>query len=204
MLLVEGVAGAGKSTLTHALVNRYATEIRPLRSLLHLSQAHTYGPLAVDEDRCTLTCEQNVAHLKKIRNLLEHLSSPVMEEPHAKFYGIIDSLHFTQCVRPGVLLPENALEFDKLLAQMGCKLIFLHVSENELWKRIQERRETDFIQYARKFGSTLEKIHEYFVSEQESMARIVRRSCMSTLVVDNTQPTTDNMINSVFDFWISQ
>ena len=56
VLIIEGTSGLGKSTLIDQLVRRYVADrpARKLRTLLHLTQAHTYVPVAVDEDRKTL------------------------------------------------------------------------------------------------------------------------------------------------------
>src|SRR5215831_1546758 len=52
LLIVEGTSGVGKSTLIDRLIRRYVAEQpeRRLRTILHLTQAHTYGPIAPDED----------------------------------------------------------------------------------------------------------------------------------------------------------
>ena len=88
ILLVEGVPGIGKSTLLDALVRKYVAD-RPaprLRTLLHLTQAHTYGPLAVDEDRGTLTAEQNLAHLDAVLSMLEWHAQALRAEQVPKFW----------------------------------------------------------------------------------------------------------------------
>ena len=52
VLLVEGTSGVGKSTLIDRLLRRFVALQPPrrLRTLLHLTQAHTYGPRAPLED----------------------------------------------------------------------------------------------------------------------------------------------------------
>jgi len=61
-LLVEGTSGVGKSTLIDALIRRHVdtASARKIRSLVHLAQSHTYGPLATPEDKGTLTADENV------------------------------------------------------------------------------------------------------------------------------------------------
>ena len=73
-LLVEGTSGVGKSTLIDALIRRHvgASKPRKIRSLIHLAQSHTYGPLAAAEDNGTLTADENVRHLEGIVKLIEN------------------------------------------------------------------------------------------------------------------------------------
>src|SRR5215510_9655275 len=72
-LLVEGVPGIGKSTLIDAMIRRYIDSAGPrkIRTLVHLSQTYTYGPLAPAEDNGTLTVAENLRLLERITGLLE-------------------------------------------------------------------------------------------------------------------------------------
>jgi putative protein kinase ArgK-like GTPase of G3E family len=52
-LLVEGVPGIGESTVIDALIRRHvaSADKTRIRTLLHLSQTWTYGPLAPGKTR---------------------------------------------------------------------------------------------------------------------------------------------------------
>src|SRR6185295_15174059 len=78
VLIVEGTSGVGKSTLIDQLIRRYVAgqPARKLRTILHLTQAHTYGPLAPAEDLGALTAEQNLEHLDDVVSMIEwHVSA---------------------------------------------------------------------------------------------------------------------------------
>jgi hypothetical protein len=74
-LLLEGTSGVGKSTLVDALIRRHvaSSEPRKIRTLVHLAQSHTYGPLALPEDDGTLTVDANLRHLERIVGTVEWL-----------------------------------------------------------------------------------------------------------------------------------
>jgi len=101
-LLVEGTSGVGKSTLIDGLIRRHIGTASPrkIRSLVHLAQSHTYGPLAVREDK-GLTVEDNVRHLERIVSTMEWLHASVQEHTRPWCFVVIDSLHLTHCMRPG-------------------------------------------------------------------------------------------------------
>lgn len=206
-LLVEGTSGVGKSTLIDALIRRHvnSSNTRKLRSIVHLAQSHTYGPLARHEDAGTLTVEENQMHLERIVGMLEWLHTSVQEHSSPWCFVILDTLHLTQCVRPGIVRWRDVESFDQRLAALDCKLLFLKTSSASIWERgIQPRKNEQFIiQYARKFGQTHEEIHEYFVGEQSLLEESFSRSSMTKLLIDNERPV-EEVIEEAFAFWIDR
>ena len=204
ILLVEGVPGAGKSTLVGSLLRRYVAEAGRVRGLLHLTQAHTYFPLSPDEpDGARATREQNAAHLERILGVLTWLASSVADERARMFLCAIDTLHLTHCFRPGVLGWDDVREFDRRLSLLGCRLLFLRATKETVWERaILERKDNEFItRYGRQYGDGLEAIHQYFVDEQEKMLALAGRSEMETLILDCESPA-DELSKRAFDFWM--
>ena len=136
-LLVEGTSGAGKSTVIDALLRRHAATSGPrkIRTLVHLAQSHTYGPLAVPEDKGTLTAEDNRRHLDRIVGIVEWLHACVQKHDRSWCFVVIDTLYLTHCVRPGVVRWRDVEEFDGRLAALGCKLLFLQVSSRMIWEQ---------------------------------------------------------------------
>ena len=162
-LLVEGTSGVGKSTLIDALIRSHASNSKPrkIRTLVHLAQSHTYGPLAVPEDKGTLTVDDNVRHLERIVGTLEWLHAGVQEHSRPWCFVLIDTLHLTHCVRPGLVGWQDVADIDRRLAALECGLLFLEASPGNIWERgIQPRINDQFIlEYAKKFGSTNEEKH---------------------------------------------
>jgi hypothetical protein len=147
-LLVEGTSGVGKSTLIDTLIRRQVGSRKPrkIRTLVHLAQSHTYGPLAQLEDR-GLTAAANLLHLERIVSHLEWLHASVQEHDRPWCFVLIDTLHLTHCVRPGVVKWGDVERFDSRLAELGCKLCFLRVSPVAIWERgITPRQNEQFIQ----------------------------------------------------------
>ena len=204
-LLIEGTSGVGKSTLIDALIRRHVANSAPrkIRSFIHLAQSHTYGPLAIPENLGTLTVAENLNHLHRIVSLMEWLSITVQERTKPWCFVIVDTLHLTQCVRPGVVEWKDVAPVDNRLAALGCKLVSLHASAKYLWQRgIVPRRNEQFLrEYARKFGQTEEEIHAYFVREQEILADLFSKSVMPKLRVDN-DGTVESVLEEVYQFWL--
>ncbi len=203
-LLVEGTSGVGKSTLIDTLIRRHvgSAKSRKLRSIVHLAQSHTYGPLAGHEDAGTLTVQENKAHLERITGMLEWLHGSVQEHSAPWCFVILDTLHITQCARPGAVQWNDVQSFDQRLTSLECKLLFLKVSPTSLWERgIMPRTNEQFlVQYARKFGSTTEEIHQYFVREQAMLEELFARSSMPKLMLDGDRPA-EGVVQEAYEFW---
>jgi hypothetical protein len=205
-LLIEGTSGIGKSTLIDGLLRRHVSDARErkIRTLYHMAQTHTYGPLARQEDAGTLTVEQNLRHLDRIVSQLEWLHAGAQEHDRPFCFVLLDTLHLTHCVRPGVVGWPDVAAIDRRLAGIGCKLLFLGATPDAIWERgIVPRMDQQFIQvYAQKFGKTLEEIHHYFVREQERLGDLARRSVMPGLSLHNEGPP-GSLVEQVYRFWIS-
>ena len=206
LLIVEGTSGVGKSTLIDRLIRRYvaAQPERRLRTVLHLTQAHTYGPLAPDEDLGTLTVEQNVEHLNSVISMLEWHVSALTDETRVKFFAVIDTLHLTQCLRPGVLTWADVADVDCRLARLGARLVFLNGTANTIWERgIDARRNEEFItNYAHhRFGGTLEQIHLHFVREQEQMRALLASTALKYRELD-AERDIDVNVDDAYNFWL--
>ena len=203
-LLVEGTSGVGKSTLIDALMRRHIAAAHPrrIRTLVHLAQSHTYGPLAAPEDAGTLTIHDNLRHLETIVTHLEWLHASVQEHSKPWCFVVIDSLHLTQCVRPGIVGWKDVASFDRRLAALGCKLLFLQAAPPTLWERgILPRRNEQFIrEYARKFGATDQEMHHHFVKEQEILRNLFAHSSMPKLLIEN-EGAPETILQSAFRFW---
>ena len=203
-LLVEGIPGIGKSTLIDALIRRHVNSagIRQTRTLVHLCQAHTLGPLASAEDAGTLTIKDNVNHLEHIVRMVEWLQRSVQDHKRQSCFVLIDTLHLTHCLRPGIMTWEDAATFDRRLARLGCRLIVLRASPEVVWERSIEARTTwSFLRnYMSKFGRTDEELHRYFMYEQEQFIQMFERSAMAKLLMLNNG-AVESITGEAYKFW---
>jgi hypothetical protein len=206
-LLVEATSGVGKSALIEALIRRHVSSAAPrkIRSVIHLAQSHTYDPLAVPEDRGTLTAEANVQHLQAIVRMLQWLHAAVQEHTKPWCFIVLDTLHLTHCVRPGVIQWSDVEPVDRALAALGCKLLFLHAQPQTIWERgIVPRANEQFLQqYAKKFGRNHEEIHQHFIREQEILTDLFVRSVMAKLQIESNEADDDRVSEEAFGFWQS-
>ncbi len=204
ILLVEGICGVGKSTLINNLI-KHNTEFAKEkdRTFLHLTQIHTYGPLAPDEDSLSLTKEKNIKHLEEIYNILKWHVNSIGSRENIKFLCLIDTLHITHCVRPGIVDWEDVKEYDNKLKELGCKSIFLKANDENIRKRtIDSRKENkSLMNYYKKFGNTSEEIHNYFINEQKELNSMFDKSKLHKKLLD-VNCSEKNYVETVYNFWL--
>jgi hypothetical protein len=203
-LLVEGTSGVGKSTLIDALIRRHAASRGPrkLRTLVHLAQSHTFGPLVRPGDHGTLTVEANQRHLDRVTGTIEWLHESVLEHEKPWCFVLMDTLHPTHCVRPGVVGWSDVAACDERLAAAGCRLLCLHAAPAAIWDRgiVPRMNEQFMLEYARRFGSTHEEIHRYFVGEQDRLLDLCTRSAMPKLLLAN-DGAPEAAADAAWNFW---
>jgi hypothetical protein len=203
-LLVEGVPGIGKSTLIDALIRRHVASsgARRIRSFVHLAQTHTYGPLAPAEDAGTLNADANLRHLHRIVGMLEWLHHDLRYSEKPCFV-LIDSLHLTHCLRPGVVTWSDVAPIDRRLAAVDCKLLLLKGSDETIWSRtVQARAESQFLtEYAAKFGRTHAELHAHFVGEQAEFVRLFGQCKLEKRMLEN-DARLDTIVAEAYEFWL--
>ncbi len=119
-------------------------------------------------------------------------------------FSIVDTLHFTHCLRPGVVSWPDVEDFDRRLGAIGFKVLLLTGERETLRVRsIEARVGSQFLEdYARRFGNTNDEILDHFVSEQ---VKINQLSMLTNMRVAHVSAAVDLHTASAvaFDFWRS-
>jgi|WetSurMetagenome_2_1015567.scaffolds.fasta_scaffold177810_2 hypothetical protein len=207
VLLIEGVPGIGKSTILDSMLRSYieGEAEGKLRTVTSLAQTHTYGPIAVREDLGTLTKEENLNHLDYVVTWLEWIAKNSKNQHRPKSFLLIDTLHLTQCLRPGVVKWEDVISFDRRLTGIGCKLLLFDANDDTILKRtIEARTDTEFIRgYALgRFGQDKSELLQHFHNERNAFREMYSASSMKKLCL-MSEASIEETTASAARFWLS-
>lgn len=188
ILLVEGTCGMGKSTLLRGLLTKYVLGAEKPRTLLHLTQAHTYFPLVSGDP---VSKRQHREHLRRILRMLDW-------DAQGLLYGLLDTLHLTHSFRPGTLSWSEMGYVDQNLARLGGQMVFIRARPETLWERI-----IILGHYPQKSGRSAEEVHEYYVREQAEMEKLARRSSLPTLFLE-AEDSREDLLSKAYVFWMKE
>jgi hypothetical protein len=206
LLLVEGVPGLGKSTIVDGVVRRYvdATPREALRTVVALAQTHTYGPLAAREDDGSLTRDDDLAHLETIVRGIEWLIDAARSQARTKCVNVVDTLHLTHCLRPGVVTWGDVSGIDQRLAAIGGRLLLLDAGDDTIRQRtVVARAGTEFIRgYALgRFGQDEDELAAHFSRERDRFREMFAVSAMPGLIV-TAETDSVEVIDKAVAFWL--
>ncbi len=168
ILILEGIATSGKSTITDALKEHLSNlDIRVA------SEVETHIPIMK---------QPNELHVTFYENLINRL---VAEKPKLI---IFDRLYLTQAFRAGVSLTKYS-EIENILSKHSVLTVFLKVNEYAIAERVAkaaEHRDPSWGEYIKTKGSIDSEIADYYIDQQRNQIELLSTSSLPYLVCDTT------------------
>ena len=169
IIILEGIATCGKSTLTKKL--KELAETKGLH-LCAMDEEETMWPLrnATDKEVCIVF----------LKNLLQQVFE--------KSYDVVifDRFHFSQVFRTRGTVEDFMIIED--LLRPYAKVVLLKVEESSIHERIREtmlRRPPSWAEYVRKKG-TDEEIDAYYIHQQRLLEELCAKTTLPVEIVDTT------------------
>lgn len=169
ILIFEGIATSGKSTLMEGLQN----EVNGLVKLV--GEPETHIPIMHETEKL---------HEQFFIDLIEKC---VAAKPDLL---IFDRLYLTQAFRAHASLSQYP-DVEDLLKRCNARIVFLKVQEEAIKERIQkaaEHRDVSWKDYIWTKGDTPEGIAQYYIQQQRHQLKLLESSTLP----HNTFNTTDH------------
>jgi thymidylate kinase len=216
-IILEGVAGSGKSSLLKALLAHPTFVNRPGVSSLVLTEHHTQRVLEGLGPRASLRVEDNLgllhAHVDYLTGVASRLDGMTrwkdagLENP--RFAAIIERFHLTHALNYAHLEWTDVAALDVRLAQVGTKLCLVTASPDELCKRLASRG-PDWGSFLHEPGqrrrltgapSALER-DRYFVEQQAALRELAKRSTLERIELDTTDLDPSSAAERLLELWL--
>ena len=168
ILILEGIATSGKSTLTETIKK----ELKEL-TIRIATEAETHIPIME---------VTNELHVSFFENLIKKL---ITEKP-----GLIifDRLYFTQAFRAGARLTEYSA-IENLLSKHNALTVFLKVDEQAITERVAKaakHRDPSWAEYIKAKGATEDVVAKYYIAQQQNQIKLLGTSTLPHMVCNTT------------------
>lgn len=168
ILILEGIATSGKSTITRTITSRLSDS-----SSRVVSEEETHIPIMK---------QTNDLHVAFFKNLISQI---ITEEPNL---AIFDRLYLTQAFRAGASLKDYS-DVESLLSTHNVLTAFLMVDEQAIAERVvkaTKHRDPSWGEYIKTKGATDSEIAGYYASQQQNQLKLLSASTLPYMVCDTT------------------
>jgi thymidylate kinase len=192
ILIVEGIATSGKSSLIEKISTQLGKDI-----------VKVYGEEQTHEPIMDKTDDLHIGFFKSLLNDALKSNSRLT---------IFDRFHLTQAFRAKAGISEYK-EIEDLLAKQNTLIAYLKVGEDAIADRIRltaERRDkeqTDDFRWGEYFhtkGKSYEEIADYYVDQQRSQLQLLEQSRLESHVFNTTSHDYEAVANQIINKWFNE
>lgn len=180
VLIFEGIATSGKSTIIQHLKSKLANDLK----IVVADEEETHVPIMKKTDEL---------HLFFYENLIDKL---IKAHPDLL---ILDRLYLTQAFRAKVDLAAYTVVEEKLMPYSPLT-VFLKVEPDNIKERVQkaiEHRDAEWGQYVASKGETPEQQALYYIDQQESQLELLKQSTLPYKIFDTTSHNYDKITDEI-------
>ncbi|MCA9333952.1 hypothetical protein KC963_02800 [Candidatus Saccharibacteria bacterium] len=179
VLIFEGIATSGKSTVTSGLQKALAD----LKVVL-TEESETHIPIMN---------EKSDKHIDFFKNLIDRTSSV---NPDVL---IFDRLYLTQAFRANSTIDDYS-EIEEILNNLSAITIFLKVNEDAIEDRIQKTSEHRGAEYFKSRGETSKEISQYYIDQQRSQIELLQHSKLPHKIFDTTTHNYEKIVQELITY----
>jgi thymidylate kinase len=186
ILIFEGIATSGKSTVTNRLSETFQNQ---KTSLVEEEQTH-------------------VPIMNKRKDLCLDFFKDLIEKELAKKPSLIlfDRLYLTQAFRVGAEVDKYYV-IEKLLSTHNAITVFLKVDDESIGDRVAKaalHRDTSWGEYIKSKGSTDQEIAQYYINQQKNQLNLLKQSKLPHKIFNTTNHNYDRIIQEIHKFACSE
>ena len=210
-LIIEGIAGTGKTTTLYALLDDKRWLQKLYLSSYVLSEHHTLRVLenralakTLTKQDCIEVLNTHVNYLEKLKTNLEQTDWLERDRTAQKLPFIFERFHLTHAYHFDQVNWSDVKAIDQRLAALNTKLCVFTIDPEDMQKRIiEDYRKSGWQEYLKTLGSNDNEIKAHFVREQEKIILLAKQTVLPVKVFDTSSLSTQQLVDGVLDFWLN-
>lgn len=206
-LILEGIAGSGKSTVLRALTAHDCWTKKPYLSSIILSEHQTQRVLEAKERQSGLQVEDHLTLLADIIGMLEQFSRRLSQMDWAerrrdghKLAYALERFHLSHVYHYPDMSWEYVQPIDERLCALQAKVCILTIGEHVIRQRIIDDTKKQWKSYLEGIGGN-EEIIAHFQRQQETLLQLLQRTQLPCRVIDTSVRSVESIVEEIFAFW---
>ncbi|MDD4264637.1 MAG: hypothetical protein PHD88_10495 [Firmicutes bacterium] len=203
-LIIEGIPLTGKTSLLNGIERSdYLCNLTQSTKLIYHENL-TQRVLEKFYNKGFLDKHSNIDFLYGITN---HL---LMQEEFLKLRGfpsnelifILERFHLTHVAYYPSLKWEDVFSINESLNLLNTKVVLLTIDRNTFKTRLEERKDTGFANYIKRYGKDLETILDHYMKSQDHYLELADKSNLDYIVLPSHSLTKEEVLNQTLNFFL--
>lgn len=208
-IIVEGVAGSGKSSAIRAILDSEVWRKKNHISSIVLSEHQTQRVLEAREKTGDLRKEDHFTLLSDIVGMIEKYQQRLGQMDWAsrnreaqKLPFLLERFHFSHVFHYPGMTWEDVAGIDQRLSALDTKVCVLSIDADVMFERIvKDYRKNGFQNYIRQFGNNDKEIVLHFQKQQEKLFELVKRSVLPIQIINTSSKSPQKTADEILEFW---
>ena len=204
-IILEGIAGTGKTSALTALLASQAWLKKPFFSSVVLTEHHTLRVLesaVYDPTHSIALLNTHISYLEHLHTQLTQTDWLARERSAQKVPFIMERFHFSHLYHYKGLSWHDVQDIDKRLHKLHTTLYLFTIDPADIPERIiNDYRKAGWDSYLHTLGPTTQAVQEYFVAKQEMLLKLAERTCLPIVHIDSSSMDTEAIVEQVLSSW---
>ena len=208
-IILEGIAGTGKSTTLAKLLDSDLWRTKPYMSSIVLSEHQTLRNLETKRDNSTYTkqdsirlLDNHVSYLELLKNQLDDNGWLKRDRKSQKIPYVFERFHLSHVYYYDSMNWDDVVGIDERLVSLNAHLFVFTINPDDIQDRIiDDYEKTGWSNYLSTLGSTNEEIKEYFIRKQDEILELAKKTKLKVTYIDTSKLSPNEVVQEIITNW---